>query len=190
MIPRILAAALLPALLAACSKPAEPPRDLASAVAVVGYLASPRFVNMSAWSSVAEKGTPSEFVSYLFSDIGAAELPEPVRPGDPAGSGRGGPPGWPEGIALRSMRPDPRAGKQVGVSPVAPWNASRIVSMSWPPRFVISAWSDASSCSSSSSAMPEVPDGSAPCREMSMRSNRSFLPASQDRPRPVMVSLP
>jgi len=113
---RLLAAFIL-ALLAACSKSAAPPKDLADAVAVVGYLASPRFVNVSAYSATAEKGTPSEFVSYLFSDLGAAELPEPARPGEPQGGGRGGPPSWPEGIALRPHRPDPRLGKQVVIVP-------------------------------------------------------------------------
>ena len=117
MIARSLALALLFAILAACSRPAEPPKDLANAVAVVGYLASPRFVNVSAYSATAEKGTPSEFVSYLFSDLGAAELPEPARPGDPAGAGRGGPPTWPEGIAIRPLRPDARAGMQVVIVP-------------------------------------------------------------------------
>jgi hypothetical protein len=115
---RVLAGVLLPALLAACGgKPAEPPRDLARAVAVVGYLASPRFVNASAWSSVAEKGTPSEFASYLFSDLGAAELPETARAGEPGGAGRGGPPSWPEGVALRPVRPDPGPGRQVVIVP-------------------------------------------------------------------------
>jgi hypothetical protein len=113
---RLVAACLLAAL-AACSKPAAPPRELADAVAVVGYLASPRFVNVSAYSATAETGAPSEFVSYLFSDLGAAELPEPARPGEPQGAGRGGPPAWPEGVALRPHRPDPRLGKQVVIVP-------------------------------------------------------------------------
>ncbi len=113
---RLVAACLLAAL-AACSKPAAPPKELADAVAVVGYLASPRFVNVSAYSATAQKGTPSEFVSYLFSDLGAAELPEPARPGEPQGAGRGGPPAWPDGVALRPHRPDPRLGRQVVIVP-------------------------------------------------------------------------
>jgi hypothetical protein len=105
------------AFVAACSRSSEPPRDIAQAVAVVGYLASEKFVNRSSYSATAEDASPTEFVSYLFSDLGAAELPEPARPGEPGGAGRGGPPSWPEGVALRPMRPDRREGRQVVVIP-------------------------------------------------------------------------
>ncbi len=114
---RAFAVLLALLLAAACTRSSEPPKDIAQAVAVVGYLASEKFVNRSAYSATGEDASPSEFVSYLFSDLGAAELPEPARPGEPAGAGRGGPPSWPEGVALRPMRPDRHAGRQVVVIP-------------------------------------------------------------------------
>jgi hypothetical protein len=114
---RAVCAVLILVLAAACSRSSEPPRDIAQAVAVVGYLASEKFMNRSAYTATGEDLSPTEFVSYLFSDIGAAELPEPARPGDPVGEGRGGPPTWPAGVALRPLRPDRREGRQVVVIP-------------------------------------------------------------------------
>lgn len=113
----VFSAVVALALVAACSRSSEPPRDIAQAVAVVGYLASEKFVNLPSYSATGEDTTPSEFVSYLFSDPGAAELLEPARPGEPGGAGRGGPPSWPQGVALRPMRPDRREGRQVVVIP-------------------------------------------------------------------------
>jgi hypothetical protein len=83
----------------ACSGPPEPPAppaDLSHAVAVVGYLASSRYINVSMYSATAETGAPSEFISYLFSSMGAAERPPSARDEEAGGGGqRGGPPSWP-----------------------------------------------------------------------------------------------
>ena len=80
---------LLLSLVAGCSNPSAPPADLSAAVAVVGYLVGPRYIGISMYSATAETGTPSEFVSYLFSTMGAAERPESYRP-DEKGEGRRG----------------------------------------------------------------------------------------------------
>ncbi len=105
------------ALLAGCSGSSEPPKDLAQAAAVVGYLASPRYVERSMYSATAETGKPSEFVSYLFSTMGAAERPETHRPGPDGGGRKGGPPTWPEGVGFHALKPNPRGGRQIVVSP-------------------------------------------------------------------------
>ena len=105
--------------LAACGKtpaPAAAP-DLERAVGVVGYLASSRYVERSMYSATAEKGTPSEFVEFLFSSMGAAERPESAPMSEIQQGGRGGPPLWPDGVAFRALAPDPRAGRQVVIVP-------------------------------------------------------------------------
>ena len=115
--PKLFAATLF-VLMAACSGSSEPPPDLVAAVAVVGYLASPRYIEISMYSATAETGTPSEFVSYLFSDMGASERSEPARPEESGGNGkRGGPPSWPAGIGFYALKPDFRGGRQVVVVP-------------------------------------------------------------------------
>lgn len=116
---KFLGAILAATLLSACGKgtaPAAAP-DLERAVGVVGYLASSRYVDRSMYSATAEKGTPSEFVEYLFSSMGAAERPESAPMAEIQQAGRGGPPLWPEGVAFRALSPDPRAGRQVVIVP-------------------------------------------------------------------------
>ena len=102
---------------AGCSGPPAPPEDLSAAVAVVGYLAGSRYINVSMYSATAETGAPSEFVSYLFSSMGAAERPSSYGPQDAVKGRSGGPPSWPDGVGFYALKPDPAGGKQVVVSP-------------------------------------------------------------------------
>jgi hypothetical protein len=74
---------LLASALAGCS---SPPPDLAKAVAAVGSMLSPRGLEHSAFYAVYPEGTPSDFVSFLFSPLGKAEW----IPDDAAVPGRGG----------------------------------------------------------------------------------------------------
>lgn len=107
--------ALIAGLMAvACSKAPSPPPELEQAVAVVGYLASSRYINRSMYSATFETGTPSEFISYLFSSMGAAERPEPASARQPGSSG---PPGWPDDIGFHALQPRAGGGKQVVVVP-------------------------------------------------------------------------
>jgi hypothetical protein len=108
---------LLLALVAGCSGSSAPPADVSAAVAVVGYFAGPRYINVSMYSATAETGTPSELVSYLFSTMGAAERPETYRMDEKDSAHRGGPPGWPEGVGFYPLKPNPRGGKQVVIFP-------------------------------------------------------------------------
>jgi hypothetical protein len=116
---RVVPAFILTVALLGCSGSAEPPAELTRAVAAIGYLASPRYINISMYSATAEKGTPSEFISFLFSTMGAAERLEEEDPRDSKGDGgrRGGPPTWPAGVGFKAMKPDPRSGKQVVLVP-------------------------------------------------------------------------
>ena len=115
---RILAIVFAAFAAAACGKGAPPPAaDLQSAVGVVGYLASSRYVSRSMYSATAETGQPSEFVDFLFSSMGAAERPESAPMSEISQPGRGGPPLWPEGVAFRALAPDARAGRQVVIRP-------------------------------------------------------------------------
>ncbi|MBL8519010.1 MAG: hypothetical protein JNM76_18770 [Betaproteobacteria bacterium] len=100
-------------LAAACGKPPSPPADLEQAVAVVGYLASSRYINRSMYSATFETGTPSEFISFLFSSLGAAERPEPSSARQPGASG---PPTWPDDVGFHALTPRPGGGKQVVVT--------------------------------------------------------------------------
>jgi hypothetical protein len=101
-------------LASACSRPEPPPADLSQAVAVVGYLASSSYINRSMYSATFETGKPSEFVSYLFSSLGAAERPEPTSSRVPGSSG---PPSWPDDIGFYAMKPRAGGGKQVVITP-------------------------------------------------------------------------
>lgn len=116
---RIVPAILLTAALLGCSGSSEPPADVSRAVAAIGYLASARYINISMYSATAEKGTPSEFISFLFSTMGAAERLQPEDPREPKAEGgrRGGPPTWPDGVGFNAMKPDPRGGTQVVLIP-------------------------------------------------------------------------
>lgn len=98
----------------ACSRPAEAPADLEQAVAVVGYLSSSRYINRSMYSATFESGKPSEFISFLFSSLGAAERPEPSSARQP---GSAGPPSWPDDIGFHALSPRAGGGKQVVVLP-------------------------------------------------------------------------
>ncbi|MDX2219355.1 MAG: hypothetical protein SF172_10060 [Burkholderiales bacterium] len=111
---RRVIAVIAAVLVAACGKASAPPADLEQAVAVVGYLASSRYINRSMYSATFESGTPSEFISFLFSSMGAAERPEPASTRPPGSSG---PPAWPDDIGFHALHPNPGGGKQVVVTP-------------------------------------------------------------------------
>jgi hypothetical protein len=49
--------------------------DLEQAVRAVRHMTAPNQLSRSAFSAAYENGTPSQYVSFLFSDLGAAEWP-------------------------------------------------------------------------------------------------------------------
>ena len=58
-----------------CSDPVY--SEIEQGVRVIGYMVSPRRLILSSYSALfPDGGKPSDFVSYIFSDIGVAEWPE------------------------------------------------------------------------------------------------------------------
>ena len=62
-------------LAAACGGAAPPPPDLAQAAGAIAHMLKPSQLSRSAFTAGFPEGKPSEYVSYLFSDMGAAEWP-------------------------------------------------------------------------------------------------------------------
>lgn len=58
----------------ACKKPA--PGDIEQAANVIQYMAAPRNVARSMFMAMDPTGDPSQFVNFLFSDLGSAEWPD------------------------------------------------------------------------------------------------------------------
>ena len=104
-------------LLAACSRSSPPAVDpqLRKAETVARYLTSARHLGKSAYPATRRTGTPSELVSYVFSDIGAAEWPpgEDASPMEQEQARATRMPLLPRDVGLVANRPDPRLRKQV-----------------------------------------------------------------------------
>lgn len=94
------------------------PQPLERAVQAANQMTSAGMLEQSSFYVLYPNGTPSQFVSFIFSDIGASELP-PVE-----GSGEISPdeeesmrstymPVWPAGVSMSPGRPNPELGMQV-----------------------------------------------------------------------------
>jgi hypothetical protein len=87
---------------------------------VAGQMISPGMLERSSFYAIFPNGSPRQFVSFLFSDIGAAEMP-PVE-----GSGEMSPeeesmsfmPIWPAGVKMTYLEPKEALGYQI----VWKWN--------------------------------------------------------------------
>ena len=62
------------ALFSGCSSASDP--ELEQAARVVGYMLVPMHLSRSSYAALYPDGKPSDFVSFMFSDIGVAEWPE------------------------------------------------------------------------------------------------------------------
>ena len=94
--------------------------ELEQGAQVIGYMLSPFRLRNSSYAALYPNGKPSDFVSFIFSDIGVAEWPESeaMAEEDPmileqARAIRA--PLIPKGVALVPLFPNPRLGKQVVV---------------------------------------------------------------------------
>ncbi len=103
--------------LAACSDDPLPPQ-LDRAMQTAEQMTSEGWLERSTFFVVFPEGMPKQYVSFLFSDLGAAERP-PVE-----GSGELAPdeehsmrqafmPVWPAGVGMTHSRPDPKLALQV-----------------------------------------------------------------------------
>ena len=107
---------------AGCKKPV--PDDLQQAKNVIANILSPFELHNSMFPAAYPDCKPSEFVHYIFSDLGAIEMPE-SRPASAAKeSGAGAIAGyiytglpWPEGVAMIPLSPDPQRGRQIVLKP-------------------------------------------------------------------------
>jgi hypothetical protein len=108
--------------------PSAPP-DLKAGSAVIQYMSRTRTLSRSTFSAVFPNGTPRQFVSWLFSDMGAAEWPwtEEEAASDPMTKEQAAAiraPLVPKDVDFVHTAPDPSRGKQI----VVKWNdAKRVV---------------------------------------------------------------
>ena len=96
------------------------PEDLRQGASVISSMAAPRHLRQSMFLGLFPDGTPSQFVSFLFSSLGAAEWPESessaVR--DPVFREQAsaiGMPLRPDGVAFTDRWPKAKLGRQIVV---------------------------------------------------------------------------
>jgi hypothetical protein len=102
-------------ILAACG---ESVPELAQAADVIHYMMKPQHLSRSAFYVAFPDGKPTQYVSYIFSEVGVAEWPYSETWADEMEREQMkaiGAPMVPEDVALVPLSPDPCAGKQVGV---------------------------------------------------------------------------
>jgi hypothetical protein len=103
-------------LLAACGQSAPP--ELEQGAAVVGYMLRPSNLSRSAFCAAFPDGKPSQFVSYMFSQMGSAEWPPSEAWADPAEREQMRAiraPMIPADVTLVPRKPDPKQKKQIVV---------------------------------------------------------------------------
>ncbi len=113
----LLALLLSMLVLAGCSGPSQSGADprLEQAVSALKYMTTQRFLSRSAFSSIYPAGKPSEFVSYLFSDIGSAEWPIAFDEGEAEQLRSARIPAIPRDLPIIPYKPDPAVDMQVVV---------------------------------------------------------------------------
>jgi hypothetical protein len=94
------------------------PEPLERALQTAEQMASKGMLEQSAFYSIFPEGTPHQFVSFLFSDIGAAERPPvegsgEINPEDQELVPRGLMPVWPANVGMTHSNPDTALGMQV-----------------------------------------------------------------------------
>jgi len=112
------ALALASVLLGCLGDPA--PEDLRQGADVIASMAAPRHLRQSMFLGIFPNGTPSQFVSFLFSSLGAAEWPEsesslamdPIFGEQASAIGM---PLLPEGVAFTDRSPKAELGRQIVV---------------------------------------------------------------------------
>lgn len=84
------------------------PPELEQAVSAVRYLSAPKQLSRSAFAAAfaEEEGTPSQYVSYLFSQLGTAEWPRPFDKDEAQAMRSAGIPMLPENVFLAPLEPD------------------------------------------------------------------------------------
>lgn len=116
---RVCAGLTLASILLGCSGE-RAPEDLRRGASVITSMAAPRHLKRSTFLGLFPNGTPSQFVSFLFSTLGAAEWPEsesgaaldPILREQASAIGM---PLRPDGIAYTDRWPKAELGRQIVV---------------------------------------------------------------------------
>lgn len=87
------------------------PPELEQAVNAVRYLSAPKQLSRSAFAAAFAdgKGTPSQYVSFLFSTMGTAEWPRALDANEAQAMRSAGIPMIPENVLLAPLKPDREA---------------------------------------------------------------------------------
>jgi hypothetical protein len=96
----------------------QPPSDLDQAAKVIQYMMKPNHLARSAFAAAFSDPKPSQFVSYLFSEMGAAEWPAADTLADELEREQMkaiGAPMLPAGVAFVPRMVDPERGRQLVV---------------------------------------------------------------------------
>ena len=100
--------------LAACGGAASEPADLKQAAAAIKAMSAPRHLARSMYvAAFPGDTTPSRYVSYLFSQMGAAEWPMAVDEMEREAMAAARIPVLPDGVRVVPQRTDPTAGRQL-----------------------------------------------------------------------------
>jgi hypothetical protein len=102
----------------ACAVESDVPKDLEQGADVVGSMLKPNHLSKSMFSAAFPKGKPSQFVSYFFSDMGAAEWPPREDSGEfhqdeIQAMKQAGEIMMPARVAFIPLKPSPGKGKQI-----------------------------------------------------------------------------
>ncbi len=100
-------------LMTACAEKAPP--ELNQAAKVIKFMMKPSNLSRSSFSVLFEQHKPSEFVSYIFSEMGAAEWPLGGGFDDPEQLKAIGAPVPPADVTFTSRKPDKTNKKQIVV---------------------------------------------------------------------------
>lgn len=99
-----------------CGSEAAAPPELERAAEIIERFASPIRLQNSMFSAAFPECKASEYVRYLFSDLGAAELPMGEGLGDEMDRAQAeatGMPLWPDSVGMSADAPDPAKGMQI-----------------------------------------------------------------------------
>ena len=94
------------------------PKPLYRALQTAEQMTSKVWLESSAFYALFPDGTPRQYVSFLFSDIGAAEMPPvegsgELQPEEEESMRSGFMPLWPAGVRMTYSKPNPSLGMQV-----------------------------------------------------------------------------
>jgi hypothetical protein len=110
---RIKLFALILLLITACAE--QVPQELNQAAKVIKFMMKPSNLSRSSFSVLFDQHKPSEFVSYIFSEMGASEWPMGGGLDDPEQLQSIGAPVPPTDVSFASRKPDLENMKQIVV---------------------------------------------------------------------------